>query len=248
MPAPYGLRVDRAGTFCLGGPQPGTSALRAGVLEAWATRGVFDVGIYNCRPPRGVEPGPNVRVSLHGEGRAWDAGIPAGSRSVGDQLAGVLVALSTWLGIQRVIWWHHEWDAVSRQWEPYGGEDPHESHVHSELCWAAALELTIDEVRRVFATDEEGDLDMDDKHFMELVRKVLNEGTGQGQDTWAETSHDTLAIVQGHTNQLSRLAAAQGALGSAVAQLGAGGSVDYTRVRAEAEAAVRDVLGDLDGD
>lgn len=49
--------------------------------------------------------------------------------------------------------------------------------------------------------------EMDEATFKQWVRDVLNEGTGQGQNTWAGTSQATLATVQGMVNQLNDLAA-----------------------------------------
>ena len=58
-------------------------------------------------------------------------------------------------------------------------------------------------------TEEEADdmpLNKDDlKAIDELVRKILEEGTGQGQDTWAKTNKVLLATVQRLVNDLGKL-------------------------------------------
>jgi hypothetical protein len=49
------------------------------------------------------------------------------------------------------------------------------------------------------------DLNMDDNHFKDLVRSVLNEGTAPGQTSWASTNKALLGGVQGLTNLINRL-------------------------------------------
>lgn len=153
----YGYAYDRAGFVCMAGPQPGLVALRSGVLEVAPS--LTDLGIFNCRTPRGVDPGAGVRLSVHAEGRAWDAG----ARGVlGTSLAMLLVGNALELGVQRVIWQSHSWDSLERRWVPYSGADPHDTHVHVELCWAAARGLTLEAVRRILrpADDDQEDDEM----------------------------------------------------------------------------------------
>lgn len=156
----YGYQYDRAGARCAAGPAAGAVALRDGVLEVEPRLG--DLGIFNCRPPRGVTPGPGVRVSLHGEGRAWDAAVA--DRELGDWLAAELVRLSPVLGVQEVIWWRRMWRSSTRAWAAYGGPglDPHTGHVHVGLCRAAAATLrraTVVEAFRPADDDEEDEMD-----------------------------------------------------------------------------------------
>lgn len=156
----YGYAYDVAGTKCTGEAEAGAIALKHGVLELepW----VRDLGIYNCRPPRGVTPGPRVRVSLHGEGRAWDAGVEPHERARGDALAQLLVDHALELGIQQVIWYRRQWLSLAghRHWEPYNpgpGGSPHTDHVHVGLCWAAARSLTKADVLAALGDDQEDD-------------------------------------------------------------------------------------------
>jgi hypothetical protein len=52
------------------------------------------------------------------------------------------------------------------------------------------------------------DFDMDDEHFKRLVRSVLNEGTGTGLTSWADTEKRILSTVQGNRNLLNGISAA----------------------------------------
>jgi hypothetical protein len=66
---------------------------------------------------------------------------------------------------------------------------------------------------------------------------------------WDENSSGLVHIYRravSTNDMVKRLTAEVAALRSAVAQLGAGGNIDYARVEAAAEKAVRDVLGGLD--
>lgn len=123
-----------AGNKCLGGNQPGAEALRAGVMSLYDK--AVDLGIYNCRDTRG-----GSSLSLHAEGRAWDAGFPY-IHPDGTALADLLVEHSNILCIQRVIWNRHEWDNRGGGWEPYTGSDDHTTHLHIELNWYGAEHLT----------------------------------------------------------------------------------------------------------
>ena len=64
-------------------------------LGAYGAQGGKNLGIYNCRPLAGSN-----TLSLHGEGRACDLGVPVGAPWAWT-LADSLVAQSAELGIQR---------------------------------------------------------------------------------------------------------------------------------------------------
>jgi hypothetical protein len=123
-----------------------------------------DYGIYNCRNSR-----TGSTLSLHGEGRAWDCAIPWGETALGDSVAKFYVLSAEMLGIQRVIWGFgagkapREWDsrAGERYWEAYSGP-AHDDHIHVELCWKAALNLTAATVRTAFRTFWEGEKEEDE--------------------------------------------------------------------------------------
>lgn len=140
-------RYEATGTKCLGKAQPGTRALRDALDELVPELG--DYGIYNCRKARG---GKNL--STHAEGRGWDAAINAKDkylRSVGYWVCDLLIDLADELGIQRLIFNRQEWGGSDSHWawEAYGytGSDPtlaHEDHIHLELNWDGAKNLTYD--------------------------------------------------------------------------------------------------------
>lgn len=137
---PGWLPADPVGTECADGPQPGTEALRAGMIDIY---GGVDLGIYNCREVRG-----GGALSVHAEGRAWDLGVIKGDPGFGDFALNVLANHAHLLGIQRVIWNRRLYDAASPLGRPYSSVDPHTTHLHIEQTWAAAWLLTTEAVRR----------------------------------------------------------------------------------------------------
>lgn len=177
---------------CSGMAQPGTRVLRDTIDELlpW----VGDYGIYNCRPTR-----TGKTLSLHGEGRAWDAAIPVEAQEDGTRLAAFFVAAATDLGIQRVIWGFgfgkapKEWDSRpgERYWEGYSGP-AHDDHIHVELCWAAARNLTDDQVRTAFARyweGEEAEVPTPEQWqaFVEADQKWKGEMDKKMLDVWQNT-------------------------------------------------------------
>lgn len=137
----FGYQYDRTGARCASGPQPGAVALMRVILDRFAH--LNSLGIYNCRQVRG-----GTTLSLHGEGRAGDTGVPAtaAARAEGSFLAATLVATARQLGVQEVIWWRQRWASNTREWRPYTGVHPHTDHVHWGLCWEAARQLTAGQV------------------------------------------------------------------------------------------------------
>lgn len=149
----YGWCYDSTGNKCSGRAQPGARALRA-VVDAHYVE-IGDLGIYSCRPSSG-----GGGLSTHGEGRGWDAACNANDpqqKKVGDDLAALLVEKARLIGVQRVIWNRREWDSRERKWEAYTGDSAHRDHLHIELCWAAALHLTEDDVRSALFGVEEAE-------------------------------------------------------------------------------------------
>ena len=134
------LGYDPPGTSCSGGPTTGILALRATAMARWPA--LTDMGTYVCRKVVG-----GTGLSLHAEGRAWDAGTPgAEGVEAGHALAAWAVANADQLGVQEVIWQRRSWSSRAPFWKPYGGDgrDPHTGHVHIGLTRAAAAGLTAD--------------------------------------------------------------------------------------------------------
>lgn len=137
----FGWCYDPSSGRDLGRPQPGAVALRDTIASLEPAANVnYPYGIYASRPP-----------SLHAEGRAIDIGFPGNCDPRGTTWAERLWAAAQDLGIQRIIWCHREIDSRpgQRTWQPYRGRSPHTDHIHVELCWAAARELTAEHARRV---------------------------------------------------------------------------------------------------
>lgn len=162
---------NAAGTKCSGKAQLGTRNLRAAIDSAieW----VGDYGIYNCRPTR-----TGSSLSLHGEGRAWDAAVSVAARQQGLKLAQFFVDAAQMLGVQRVIYWEREWDSRDgqRYWSSYSGPNHHD-HVHVELCWEAAQRLTTQVVNDALAkywtpTEEDFLAKLTEAEQQELLEKV----------------------------------------------------------------------------
>lgn len=126
---------DPARGECSGGPMPGTKALRSECMRLFPE--VVDLGIYNCRVIAGT-----TILSVHGKGRAWDGGIAAGRRALGDALAAALVAAAPALGLQEIIWWERRWTSTTGEWRPYTGKSKHRDHVHAAQNAVAGAELT----------------------------------------------------------------------------------------------------------
>lgn len=139
-------RVYQPATACTKGSQPGTRALAAWVLGAYGELGARNLGIYNCRPIRGT----NRTTSLHGEGRAWDAGFAVGDPDA-NVLANALVAHSQELGIQCVIYERLIWSAryPDSGWRKYNGTNPHLDHLHIEQTWVGANNLTVEAIEAI---------------------------------------------------------------------------------------------------
>lgn len=143
----YGFQYNPAGSKCSGKAQPGVRILRDTMDDLVPELG--DLGIYNCRPTRG-----GGSLSLHGEGRAWDC---AASGALLIKAGQFFVDAAEMLGVQRVICGFgpgkapKEWDSRPGQrfWSDYGGP-AHDDHDHVELCWDAALHLTVQQVKDAF--------------------------------------------------------------------------------------------------
>lgn len=133
---------------CTGGPTPGARALMSWYLGEYGMKGGINLGIYNCRDIRG-----STTTSLHGEGRAADLGVNPHGAAYGDEVAELLHQNSGELGLQCIIWKRRIWSGSypNAGFRPYGGTNPHLDHIHVELSWAAATDLTAQRIADVLA-------------------------------------------------------------------------------------------------
>ena len=135
---------------CTGTATPGAKALMAWYLGAYADDGAANLGIYVCKSVAGTH-----TTSLHGEGRAGDLGsAPYRRLPFMDDVADALVAHSHELGIQCVIHAGKIWSSSYPHagWREYRGEDPHNGHLHAELMWWAARELTVAKINKILGS------------------------------------------------------------------------------------------------
>lgn len=133
------VKYERSGLLPSGGPQPGTTALRDLICDEfpWCPRLPF----YNSRDTDGnpVAPdgsGRKTSLSLHAEGRAFDAMTM--KLDEGDPLKDWCVRNSEALQIQEVIWQKRIWTSRSMQWNDFTGKNPHIDHVHIGQSWFGA--------------------------------------------------------------------------------------------------------------
>lgn len=119
---------------CSGRPRPGAKALMAYLMDRydWSA----SMGIYNCRGS-----------SLHGDGRAWDMGIPTGPGGsarpeLGMQVINLLGPYGKRLGLTIMIYNRRKWGAAYPDGAYYGGAHPHYDHIHIDMTSAAAENLT----------------------------------------------------------------------------------------------------------
>lgn len=97
----------------------------------------FNFGTYVCRQSTA-----GSSLSLHGEGRAGDVGLPY-RHANGYRIRDFLIANAERMGVQEVIWDRQIWTGNRPYLRAYSGPNPHTDHVHYGLCWWAARSLTI---------------------------------------------------------------------------------------------------------
>lgn len=127
---------------CMRGAIGLASGVRANFPNLQVNVGPY--GCYNDRPIAGSDV-----PSLHREGRALDIGVPEAERGDGGQgwaAACALVGGGVRLGVQLVLWDRHRcrlYGATPWQWaRMHADTQPHLDHIHVEIRWKAARELT----------------------------------------------------------------------------------------------------------
>ncbi len=123
-------------TACTSGPQEGTVELSKYIMSKF---GASSMGIFNCRSVRG-----GSSLSLHGEGRAFDAGLNANNpeqKKRGDSLFQWVISNAPSIGAQEVIWNRQIW-TPSKGIRAYTGTSPHTDHVHIGQNWSGARKQT----------------------------------------------------------------------------------------------------------
>jgi hypothetical protein len=138
-PASWATNVDRC--------QRGAIAL---IAHARA-HGLGDLGCYNDRAIRG-----GGAPSLHREGRAVDLTIGLFTDAWLSTYLEVLKDHHEALGVQQIIWLRRYWRCDRGDvWHAYTGTDPHTSHAHVELTWAAAADLTVAKIDAVLTPEDD---------------------------------------------------------------------------------------------
>lgn len=130
-----GIKRDPV-TGCSGKEQVGTRRLADFAMKTWGAR---DYGVYNCRTVAG-----SSSLSLHAEGRAFDAGFEvsrASEKANGDKMFAWSIQNAAGIGTQELIWNRKIW-TPSRGLYNYSGSNPHTDHVHIGQNWAGARAQT----------------------------------------------------------------------------------------------------------
>jgi cysteine-rich repeat protein len=129
---------------CSGGSSAGARALAEHLENTFP--GTAGYGIYDCRSIAG-----SASLSLHSEGRAIDLMIPldysqsyGANNRVGDVIGNWLIENAQAIGIQRIIWDRTIWDADNAVPKDHCVDisNPHWDHLHIELSWDGANQLT----------------------------------------------------------------------------------------------------------
>lgn len=130
------------GIHCSGGITPGGRTLSSFLREHFD--GISTIGGYACRQNT-ANP---AKMSVHGSGRALDIMIPLdggdADNGVGDPIANWLIANSSTIGVQYLVWDRTQWSG-SRSTDrvrPYTGPNPHIDHIHVEITLEASRQET----------------------------------------------------------------------------------------------------------
>jgi hypothetical protein len=168
---------------CTGRSQEGAKALMAWYLGAYSAQGGTNLGIYNCRNIAGSQ-----TLSLHGEGRACDLGVPVGKQWA-QTLADTLVAHSAELGIQLVIYNRKAWSGRRPYdgWRDFTGDNPHRDHLHVELSWNAARSLSAAAIQTEFHSNGQGSPPWPGRHLRYTPGHVMR---GDDVRMWQQRMKD----------------------------------------------------------
>lgn len=130
------------GAHCTGGFTPGGRALSTHLRANFP--GISSIGGYSCRP----NTANTAKMSVHGSGRALDIMIPLdrgdADNGIGDPIANWLIAHSSEIGIQYLIWDRTQWSGSrsSGRVRAYTGPNPHIDHIHAEITLPASRQET----------------------------------------------------------------------------------------------------------
>lgn len=160
------------------GPQPGTRALQAFILDTWPY--ATNSGIYNPRSVRG-----GMSLSQHACGSAGDVSFPGSGHPQGADLADWLVTHHEALGIQQVIWARRIWrnTLASKGWRTYSGTSPHLDHVHWEHTQLAAALLTETQILEAIGDDMQHPQQIEAWFTTRLVQLYENTGPNHRSPT-----------------------------------------------------------------
>lgn len=123
------------------------------------------------------------------------------------------------------------------RWGPYSGINAHTHHLHLSILHTDAARNDLRAWGFAPASTQEPD---DLMAAADDILKAIATVKGKVETTYNHVTSRTGMLY----NELTILKAEVAALRSAVSQLGVGGSVDYSKVQAAAEAAVRKVAAD----
>lgn len=130
------------GAHCAGGITPGGRTLSTYLRANFP--GISSIGGYSCRP----NTANTSKMSVHGSGRALDIMIPlssgAADNDVGDPIANWLIAHSSEIGVQYLIWDRSQWSGsrTTDRVRAYTGPNPHIDHIHVEITLPASRQET----------------------------------------------------------------------------------------------------------
>jgi hypothetical protein len=124
---------------CASGDQPGTKKMKAFLRSKFPNEIDHTEG-YICRNIRG-----SSGLSMHATGRAMDIFIDtigsSADNTKGDRVAEFLIRNAEAIGVQFIIWDRSKW-TPGQDAMPYGGQHPHNDHLHVELTEEAGAMRT----------------------------------------------------------------------------------------------------------
>ena len=125
------VKYDNAGKKCVKGMTAGAKSLKKFINKTYRPV-VTEIGDFKCRPNT-ADP---TQLSVHSSGRALDVHVNAHTRAglkTGNIIRDYMIANSTRLGIQTVIWNGKVWSSDKNGLREYTGPYPHDDHLHIEI-------------------------------------------------------------------------------------------------------------------